>query len=86
MIAEETLFCFFFLPCGLDVGPVFAENAVPVTPTACEIALLPTYVRVFFTKPIGFLNRAADPPLPSSDMLNDSLIPFGFSNGGPLFF
>lgn len=55
-IAEETLFYFFFFPYGLAVAAVFAEKAVPVTPTACEIALLPTYVLVFFTKPIGFLN------------------------------
>jgi len=71
-IAEETLFCFFFLPCGLAVAAVFAEKAAPVTPTACEIALLPTCVLVFFTKPIGFLNIWVEVPFPSSDILNDS--------------
>ena len=71
-IAEDTLFCFFFFPCGLAVAAVFAENAVPVTPTACDIALLPTCVLVFFTKPIGFLNIYVVLPFPSSEILNDS--------------
>ena len=73
--AEETLFCFFFLPCGLAVAAVFAEKAAPVTPTAYEIALLPTCVLVFFTKPIGFLNIWLGAPLPSSEMLKDSWKP-----------
>ena len=86
-IADETLFYFFFFPCGLAVAAVFAENAVPVTPTACDIALLPTCVLVFFTNPIGFLNICVELPFPSSEMLKDSWIPLtrGLSRGA-LFF
>ena len=74
-IADETLFCFFFFPWGLDVALVFAENPVPVTPTTYEIALLPTCVLVFFTNPIGFLNIWLGAPFPSSEMLKDSWKP-----------
>jgi len=35
MIAEETLFYFFyFFPCGLDVDAVFAVKPLPDIPTA----------------------------------------------------